>query len=33
MIENTSFSSKKTTHLIIKLKIWCTGTLKYLGVP
>jgi len=32
MIENNFFSSKKTTHLIVNLMIWCTGALKFLGV-
>ena len=33
MIENYSFFKKKKTNLIINLTIWCTDTLKYLGVP
>jgi len=32
MIENNYFF-QKTTHLIIKLTIWCTDTLQILGVP
>jgi len=32
MIENIYFSSKKTTQLIVNLRIWCTDTLKFLDV-
>jgi len=33
MIENNSFFKKTTTHLIINLTIWCTGTFKFFSAP
>ena len=30
MIKNNIFL-QKTTHLTINLRVWCTGTLKYVG--